>query len=89
MSDTENQEEEEGEEEEVATENGVDADDSLEGTDSDETTTSDSDNTTITQAENPCKHCENPNVYKTLILKCPKFSWHDNFKIFPRSPDPY
>ena len=27
-----------------------------------------SDNTTITQAENNCKHCENPNLYKKLIL---------------------
>ena len=35
----------------------------------DETTASDSENTIITQAENPCKHCENSTVYKTLILK--------------------
>ena len=53
----------------MASENAVEADGSYEGTDSDEATASDSDNTAITQAENPCKHCENPNVYKTLILK--------------------
>ena len=41
----------------------------------DEATTSDSDSTTIT--------CENPNVYKSLILECPKCSWHDYYKICP------
>ena len=49
-----------------------------------------SDNTTITQAENNCKNCENPNLYKTLILKCPKCPWHDyNNLSCMRSPDPY
>ena len=45
--------------------------------------TSNSDHASITRAENSCKHCENPNVYKTLILKCPKCSCHDYYKICP------
>ena len=28
-----------------------------------------------------CEHCENSNVYSTLIMKCPKCFWHDNYKI--------
>ena len=49
-----------------------------------------SDNTTITQAENNCKHCENPNLYKKLILKCPKCPWHDHNNLsYMRSPDRY
>ena len=29
------------------------------------------------------KHCENSNVYGTLIMKCPKGFWHDYYKICP------
>ena len=31
----------------------------------------------------PCEHCKNSNVYSTLIMKCPKCFWHDNYKICP------
>ena len=33
--------------------------------------------------KSPCEHCENSNVYSTLIMKCPKCFWHDNYKICP------
>ena len=33
--------------------------------------------TTFFHSENPCEHCENSNVCGTLIMKCPKCSWHD------------
>ena len=31
----------------------------------------------------PKVHCENSNVYGTLIIKCPKCFWHDYYKICP------
>ena len=31
----------------------------------------------------PCEHCEDSNVYWTLIMKCPKCFWHDYYKICP------
>ena len=36
-----------------------------------------------TQEKNPCEHCEKYNVYGTLIMKCPKCSWHDYHKVCP------
>ena len=33
--------------------------------------------------KSPCEHCENSNVYSTLIMKCRKCFWHDNYKICP------
>ena len=36
---------------------------------------------TTLDSENPCEHCEDSNVYGTLIMKCPKCSWHDYYKI--------
>ena len=40
--------------------------------------------TSITiHSENLCEHCENSNVYGTLIMKYPKCFWHDYYKICP------
>ena len=40
--------------------------------------------TSITfHSETPCEHCENSNVHGTMIMKCPKCSWHDYYKICP------
>ena len=82
--------EEEGEEEEekeVASENGL-QDDSQESdndteNDSQETKSSSPETPTTFHSESPCEHCENSNVYGTLIMKCPKCFWHDYYKICP------
>ena len=34
---------------------------------------------TTFHSKNPCEHCENSNVFGTLIMKCPNCSWHDSF----------
>ncbi|CAH3182929.1 unnamed protein product [Porites lobata] len=67
-SDIENQEEEE--EEEVASENG-------------EIESSSPETSTTFHSKSPCEHCENSNGCSTLIMKCPKCFWHDNYKICP------
>ena len=86
-SDIENQGEqvEEEEEEEVASENGSEAEGTQESendseNDSQETERSSQEKSTTFHSENPCEHCENSNVYGTLIMKCPKCFWHDYYK---------
>ena len=84
-SDIENQEEEE---EEMASENGVEAEGTQESdndteNDSEETESSSPETSTTFHSKSPCEHCENSNVYSTLIMKCPKCFWHDNYKICP------
>ena len=83
-SDIENQEEEE----EVASENGVEAEGTQENdndteNDSQETESSSPETSTTFHSKSPCEHCENSNVYSTLIMKCPKCFWHDNYSICP------
>ena len=83
-SDIENQEEEE----EVASENGVEAEGTQESdndteNDSEETESSSPETSTTIHSENLWEHCENSNVYGTLIMKCPKCFWHDYYKICP------
>ena len=83
-SDIENQEEEE----EVASENGVEAEGTQESdndteNDSQETESSSPETSTTFHSKRPCEHCENSNVYGTLIMKCPKCSWHYYCKIYP------
>ena len=77
---------EEEEEEEVASENGVEAESTQESdndteNDSEETESSSPETSTTFHSKSPCEHCENSNVYSTLIMKCPKCFWHDNYKI--------
>ena len=78
--------EEEEEEEEVASENGVEAESTQESdndteNDSEETESSSPETSTTFHSKSPCEHCENSNVYSTLIMKRPKCFWHDNYKI--------
>ena len=40
--------------------------------DSEETESSSPEPSTVIHSENLCEHCENSNVYGTLIMKCPK-----------------
>ena len=80
-SDIENQEEEE----EVASENGVETEGTQESdndteNDSQETESSSPKMPTTFHSKRPCEHCENSNVYGTLIMKCPKCFWHDYYK---------
>ena len=60
--DIENQKEEEEEEE---------SDNDTEN-DSQETESSSPETSTTFHSKRPCEHCENSNVYWTLIMKCPK-----------------
>ena len=76
------------EEEEVASENGVEAEGTKQNdndteNDSQETESSSPETSTTFHSKSPCEHCENSNVYSTLIMKCPKCFWHDNYKICP------
>ena len=91
-SDIESQEEEG----EVASENGVQGEGTQESTqesdndnenDSQETESSNPETSTAFHSKRPFEHCENSNVYWTLIMKCPKCFWHDYYKICPISPD--
>ena len=77
-------------------ENGVEAEGIQENdndteNDSQETESSSPETSTTFHSKSPCEHCENSNVYGTLIMKCPKCFWHDYYKICPtvymRSPD--
>ena len=68
--------------EETASENDSEAGDTEESdndteNDSQESQSSSPETTTTFHSENPCEHCENSNMYGTLIMKCPKCSWHD------------
>ena len=76
----------------MASENGVEAEDTQEGdndteNDSRETESSSPEirpeTSTTFHSERPCEHCENSNVYGTLIMKCPKYFWLDYYKICP------
>ena len=53
------------------------------GYDRQETESNSPETSTTFHSENPCEHCENSNVYGTLIMKCPKYFWHDYYKICP------
>ena len=84
----EEEEDEEEKEEEVASENGVEAEGTQESdndteNDSQEIESSSPETSTTFHSKSPCEHCENSNVYSTLIMKCPKCFWHDNYKICP------
>ena len=70
----------------MASENGSEAEDTQESdndteNDSEETKSNSHETSTIFHSENPCEHCENSNVHGTLIMKCPKCSWHDSYNI--------
>ena len=74
------------EEEEIASANGSEAEDTQESNndnenDREETKSNSPETSTTFHSENPCEHCENSNVYGTLIMKCSKCSWHDSYKI--------
>ena len=75
-SDIENQEEEQ----EMASENGIEAEGTQEsdnGTENDgQETERSSPETTAFHTKRPCEHCENSNVYCTLIMKCAKCFWY-------------
>ena len=76
-SDIENQEEEEEEEEEMASENGLEAESTQESdndteNDSQETESSSPETSTAFHSKHPCEYCENSNVFRALIMKCPK-----------------
>ena len=76
-SDIESQEEEG----EVASENGVQGEGTQESdndneNDSQETESSSPDTSTTFHSKSSCEHCENSNLYSTLIMKCPKCFWH-------------
>ena len=78
----------------MASENGVETAGTQESdndteNDIEETESSSPETSTTFHSKRPCEHCENSNVYSTLIIKCPKCFWHDNYKISPiceRSP---
>ena len=85
----------EEEEEEIASVNGSEDEETQESdnnteNDSEETESSSPETSTTFHSKSPCEHCENSNVYSTLIMKCPRCFWHDNYKICPmyepRSP---
>ena len=75
--------------EDVASENGVEAEGTQESgndneNDSQETESSSPETSTAFHSKSvPCEHCEDSNVYWTLIMKCPKCFWHDYYKICP------
>ena len=79
---SENRSEAEGTQE---SENGSEAEGTQESqndseNDSQETERSSHEKSTTFHSESPCEHCENSNVYGTLIMKCPKCFWHDYYK---------
>ena len=64
----------------MASENGVEAEGTQESdndteNDSQETESSSPETSTAFHSKSPCEHCENSNVYWTLIMKCPKCFW--------------
>ena len=72
----------------MTSENGSEAEDTQERdndteNDSKETESSSPETSTTFHSESPCEHCENSNVYGTLIMICPKCFWHDYYKIYP------
>ena len=72
----------------MVSENGSEAEDTQESdndteNDSQEIESSSPETSTTFHSKRPCEHCENSNVYWTLIMKCPKCFWHDYYKICP------
>ena len=68
----------------MVSENGSEAEGTQESdndteNDSEETESNSHETSTTFHLKNPCEHCENSNVYGTLIMKCPNCSWHDSF----------
>ena len=68
----------------MVSENGSEAEDTQESdndteNDREETESNSHETSTTFHSKNPCEHCENSNVYGTLIMKCPNWSWHDSF----------
>ena len=66
--------------------NGSEAEDTQEGdndteNDSEETESNSPENSTTFHSENLCENCENSNVNGTQIMKFPRCSWHDYYKI--------
>ena len=60
----------------MVSENGSDAEGTKESdndteNDSPETESSSLETSTTFHSKSPCEHCENSNVYGTLIMKCP------------------
>ena len=60
----------------MVSENGSEAEDTQESdndteNDSEETESNSHETSTTFLSKNPCEHCENSNVYGTLIMKCP------------------
>ena len=69
----------------MASDNGVEAEGTQESdndteNDSQETESSSPETSTSFHSKRPCEHCENSNVYWTLIEKFPKCFWHDYYK---------
>ena len=79
----------------MASENGSGAEGAQESendseNDSQETESSSPETSTTFHSKRPCEHCENSNVYWTLIMKCPKCFWNVYYKsylFYMRSPD--
>ena len=72
----------------MVSENGREAEDTQESdndteNDSEETESNSHKTSTTFHSKNPCEHCENSNVYGTLIMKCPNCSRHDSFHQIP------
>ena len=68
----------------MASENGAEEEGTQESdndteNDSQETESSSPETSTTFHSKSPCEHCENSNVSSTLIMKCPKCFWHDNY----------
>ena len=72
----------------MASENGVEVDsqvsyNDIENDHNQETESSSLETSTTFHSENPCEHCENSKVYRTLIMKCRNCFWHDYYKFCP------
>ena len=72
----------------MASENGSEAEDTQESdndteTDSQKRESSNPETSTTFHSKSPSEYCENFNVYGTLIMKCPRCSWHDDYNICP------
>ena len=71
----------------MASENGSEAEDTQESddteNDSQQRKSSSPETSTTSHSDSPCELCENSNLCGILIMKCPKCSWHDYYKICP------
>ena len=68
--------------------NGVEAEGTQESdndteNDSQETESGNLETSTTFHSKRLCEHCENSNVYGTLIMKCPKCFWQDYYESSP------